>query len=70
MNRRTFIVSGTMGLINAGCSVQIPIAPSGLLAVRERKMMLDFALPGLDGTIVRSADMSGNALILRFWATW
>jgi cytochrome oxidase Cu insertion factor (SCO1/SenC/PrrC family) len=29
-----------------------------------------FALPGLDGTQVRLADLQGRAVMLYFWTTW
>jgi peroxiredoxin len=38
--------------------------------VQERKAMPAFSLPNLDGKIVRSDDLLGNVVILRFWATW
>lgn len=29
-----------------------------------------FALPGLDGTPIRLADLQGRAVMLYFWTTW
>jgi AhpC/TSA family len=70
MNRREFLVAGSLGVMGAGCTVQTMTTPTGLTAVQERKAMPAFSLPNLDGQIVRSADLLGNAVILRFWATW
>jgi len=74
MNRRRFLVTGSLGVLSAGCSVQRSsvqsTAPAGMVAVQERTAMPSFDLPGLDGNIVRSADLIGNVAILRFWATW
>jgi hypothetical protein len=70
MNRREFLVAGSVGVLGAGCTVQTMTAPSGLTVVQERKAMPAFGLPDLDGKIVRSGDLLGNVVILRFWATW
>jgi len=74
MNRRRFLVTGSLGVLSASCGVQRSsvqtTAPAGLTAVQERKEMPSFALPGLDGNIVRSGDLIGNVSILGFWATW
>ena len=69
MNRREFLVAGSLGVMGAGCSVQTK-TPTGLTAVEQRKAMPAFALPNLDGSIIRSGDLLGNVVILRFWATW
>jgi hypothetical protein len=74
MDRRRFLVTGSIGALSASCSVQRSsvqgTAPAGMIAVEERTAMPSFSLPGLDGNIVRSADLLGNVAILRFWATW
>ena len=70
MNRREFLVGGSLGVLGAGCTAQTRTAPSGLIAVQERKAIPAFSLPNLDGKIIRSADLLGNVVILRFWATW
>ncbi len=74
MNRRRFLVTGSLGVLSAGCNVQRSsvqsAVPAGLTALQERKAMPSFDLPGLDGRIVRSGDLIGNVAILRFWATW
>jgi hypothetical protein len=74
MNRRHFIVVGSLGIIETGCtartSLQTTAAPIGLTTLQERKAMPPFSLPNLDGDIVRSSDLLGSVAILRFWATW
>lgn len=74
MNRRHFILAGSLGMIGAGCVAKTRVetkgVPAGLTAVQERKAMPVFSLPDLDGNIVRSSDLLGNVAILRFWATW
>jgi len=73
MNRRRFLVTGSLGVLSASCSVQRSVqstVPAGLIAPQERKAMPSFDLPGLDGNHVRSGDLIGNVAILRFWATW
>ena len=74
MNRRHFIVAGSLGIIEAGCtartSVQTTATPTGLTTLQERKAMPPFSLPDLDGNVVRSSDLLGSVAILRFWATW
>jgi len=73
MNRRQFLMAGSVTAIGAGCSVpvqQTSTVPKGLIAIQERKTMSAFSLPGLDGNIVRSGDLLGNVVLLRFWATW
>ena len=73
MNRRQFLVAGSITAIGTGCSVpvqQTRTVPNGLIAIQERKTMPAFSLPNLDGNIVRSGDLLGNVVLLRFWATW
>jgi hypothetical protein len=72
MNRRQFLLTGSLGALGAGCAEQTvtTTAPSGLTAMQERKAMPAFSLPDLDGHIVRSSDLLGNVILLRFWATW
>jgi hypothetical protein len=66
MKRREFLT----GLVATPLFVQTTVAPPGMTAVSERKAMVSFSLPNLDGKLVRSGDFAGNVVILRFWATW
>ena len=74
MNRRQFLVAGSVGVMSAGCSAGTTklerTALTGLTAIQERKAMPAFSLPNIDGNIVQSKDLLGNVAILRFWATW
>jgi hypothetical protein len=73
MNRRQFLLAGSITAIGTGCSVPVQQAravATGLIAIQERKAMPAFSLPNLDGNIVRSSDLIGNVVLLRFWATW
>jgi hypothetical protein len=74
MNRRRFLVTGSLGVLSASCRVQKTTVqgagPAGLTTIQERKAMPGFSLPSVDGKIVGSTDLTGNVAILRFWATW
>jgi peroxiredoxin len=70
MNRREFLIVGSVGVAGAGFTMQGSALPKGLTQVQERKPMPAFALPDIAGKIVRSSDFTGNVVILRFWATW
>ena len=70
MNRRAFLMTGSLGLVGACRVAQTSALPRGLVAPDQRKSLPDFSLPDMNGRTVRSGDFSGNVLILRFWATW
>jgi hypothetical protein len=70
MNRREFLMVGSVGMAGAGFTVQTATVPKGMVAVQDRKRMPTFALPDIDGKIVQSSDLAGRVIILRFWATW
>jgi hypothetical protein len=70
MNRREFLIVGSVGMAGAGFIMQRSTLPKGLSPMRERKRMPAFALSDITGKIVRSGDLIGNVIILRFWATW
>jgi hypothetical protein len=70
MNRRDFLMTGSLGIMSACHPAQTPALPRGLAAPDQRKSLPVFSLPDMNGSVVRSGDFSGNVLILRFWATW
>jgi hypothetical protein len=70
MTRREF-AAASIGLIAAACNARTPqpaVSP-GMNAVEPYRSP-DFTLPDMDGNMVRSGDLLGNVVILRFWATW
>jgi hypothetical protein len=69
MNRRDFLMASPFGVLGTRFFRQTPAIPRGLMVVEHKKMPA-FSLPDPDGKTVRSGDFLGNALILRFWATW
>jgi len=42
----------------------------GLAECSEEEYLEDFALPDINGNMVSRADLSGQVLLLNFWATW
>jgi len=44
--------------------------PRGLHAVQPPAELPPFGMPNIDGKVIRSSDLIGKVLILRFWATW
>jgi hypothetical protein len=49
---------------------EAPSPPPGLAAPTEPTSMPEFTVPGLNGTTIRSADLLGKVVVVRFWATW
>jgi cytochrome oxidase Cu insertion factor (SCO1/SenC/PrrC family) len=47
-----------------------PTLPEGLATPAQATSMPAFALPDPDGNPVRSADLQGKIIVVRFWATW
>lgn len=45
-------------------------APPGLIAAHQPMPMHPFSLVEVGGTTVRSADLRGHVIVMRFWATW
>lgn len=72
MNRRQFVVASSFALAGLGtpAAAQSTTISPGLLAVEPPRALPPFELPDVAGKIVRSPDLLGNVLILRFWATW
>jgi AhpC/TSA family len=47
-----------------------PALPEGLAAPGQSMSMPVFELPDANGATVRSADLQGKVVVLRFWASW
>ncbi len=47
-----------------------PPPPEGLAAPAQPTSMPAFELPDPNGETVRSADLQGKVVVVRFWATW
>src|SRR5262245_8426399 len=47
-----------------------PKPPEGLIASSPSTSMPVFELPDANGETVRSADLQGKVVVVRFWATW
>ena len=47
-----------------------PNPPEGLIAPSSSTSMPVFELPDANGETVRSADLQGKVVVVRFWATW
>jgi cytochrome oxidase Cu insertion factor (SCO1/SenC/PrrC family) len=47
-----------------------PTLPEGLTAPSPSTSMPVFELPDANGATVRSADLEGKVVVVRFWATW
>jgi len=47
-----------------------PTLPEGLAAQDQSRSMPAFELPNANGETIRSADLQGKVVVVRFWATW
>ncbi len=47
-----------------------PNLPEGLTVPSPSTSMPVFELPDANGETVRSADLQGKVVVVRFWATW
>ena len=47
-----------------------PTLPEGLAAPGQSTSMPEFELPDANGETIRSADLQGKVVVVRFWATW
>jgi hypothetical protein len=54
----------------ARAAEKVPAPPPGLAAPGQPTPMPEFSVPGLTGTPIRSADLRGKVVVVRFWATW
>ena len=61
-----FLILRPLGLRAA----EQPNPPEGLIAPSPSTTMPIFELPDVNGETVRSADLQGKVVVMRFWATW
>jgi len=47
-----------------------PAPPEGLVALAQPVSIPAFSLVDINGTTVRSTDLQGKVVVVRFWATW
>jgi len=64
-----------LGLLLTLCPRRAPAAeapkiPEGLATPEQSTSMPAFELPDPDGNPVRSADLQGKVVVVRFWASW
>ena len=52
------------------CAAEQPNLPEGLTVPSPSTSMPVFELPDANGETVRSADLQGKVVVVRFWATW
>ena len=64
------LLSGAVVMLSLmGASAASNLTPPPGLAAASRPMPA-FDLPNVNGTAVRSADLRGKVVVVRFWATW
>ena len=51
-------------------AAESPKLPEGLATPGQSTPMPAFELPDRDGNPVRSEDLHGKVVVVRFWATW
>jgi cytochrome oxidase Cu insertion factor (SCO1/SenC/PrrC family) len=51
-------------------AADVPQLPEGLATPGQLTPMPVFELPDPDGNPVRSEDLRGKVVVVRFWATW
>lgn len=79
MRLRNFYRSVRLG-VGLGCLVMlgvipalaadIPTPPPSLAVLTPSSPSPAFELPHAQGTTMRSADLQGKVVVVRFWATW
>ena len=63
------LMAGSAGpLVHAAATE--PSVPAGLAATPRPTSLPEFSLPTPTGTTIRSADLAGKVVVVRFWATW
>ena len=51
-------------------AAESPKLPEGLAPPGQLTSLPEFELPDPDGNPVRSEDLRGKVVVIRFWATW
>ena len=65
------LLGGLLTLLPLGLRAEEqPTPPSGLAAPGQSTSMPTFELPDPNGETIRSADLQGKVVVVRFWATW
>jgi cytochrome oxidase Cu insertion factor (SCO1/SenC/PrrC family) len=69
---RLFLLLGILLTLNSlsAHAAESPTLPEGLAAPGQSTSMPTFELPDANGETIRSADLQGKVIMVRFWATW
>jgi cytochrome oxidase Cu insertion factor (SCO1/SenC/PrrC family) len=69
---RLFLLLGILLTLNPLrlWAAEQPTLPEGLTAPSASTSMPAFELPDGNGATIRSADLRGKVIVVRFWATW
>lgn len=59
-----------LGVMATSVAADSPPPPLGLSSPAQPTPMPAFSLVDSNGTTVRSADLPGKVVLVRFWATW
>jgi hypothetical protein len=62
----------SVGALSAGAYAAEGLFPNAtvMAAPQQPTKLPDFELPNVNGGTLRSADMKGKVIVIRFWATW
>lgn len=66
----TWMAAATAGMGASIAPAAAPRMPAGLSAPAKPTAMPAFELPTVAGQTLRSASLKGQALVIRFWASW